>query len=65
MGVCARLRSVCACLCECLCACVCVGVSFFKMFLFRAVHLDTHVNAGDLSWVQEEQEEVGNWIINP
>lgn len=49
----------------CLCVCVSVGVSFFFLFLLRAVHLDTHVNVGDLSWVQGEQEEVGNWIINP
>lgn len=63
---------LCRCVCgsglfvgACLCVCVSVGVSFFFLFLLRAVHLDTHVNVGDLSWVQGEQEEVGNWIINP
>lgn len=48
------------------CVCVCLlAFLFFFLFLLRAVHLDTHVNVGDLSWVQGEQEEVGNWIINP
>lgn len=58
-----RLRSVCGCVF--VCVCVCWRFFFFFLFLFRAVHLDTHVNVGDLSWVQGEQEEVGNWIINP
>lgn len=48
----------------CVCACL-LAFLFFFLFLLRAVHLDTHVNVGDLSWVQGEQEEVGNWIINP
>ena len=47
------------------CLCVCWCLFFLFIFLFRAVHLDTHVNVGDLSWVRGEQEEVGNWIINP
>ncbi len=49
--VCARF-AVCACVDipaqVCLCACLCTYCVCSHVFIFRTVHLDTHVNVRDL-----------------